>query len=91
MSSSSKMTPSEVGSWAALNRWAKEDPAANAARGQRGLQDRFLREVDEHAAALGEELTEAERQRRAVVRFKLHMKAVRRARTLKSSGGGRAA
>lgn len=81
-----RMTPSERGEWAALNRWAKEDPTINAARGQQGLRAKMLREVDGHAAEQGETLTEAERQRRADVRFKLHMKSVRRARTNRAAG-----
>lgn len=75
-----KMTVSEQRQYAALSRWAKEDPTANAERGQRGLRDKFLREVDEHAAESGEQLSETERQRRAAVRYRLHMQAVRRAR-----------
>lgn len=80
-----RMTPSERGQWAALSRWAKEDPAANAARGQDGLRAKFLRQVDEHAAETGEQLTEHERQRRADVRYRLHMKAVRRQRPNRSA------
>lgn len=64
-----KMTPSERAQWAALNRWAKEDPTANAERGQAGLRAKMVRLVDEHAAEAGEQLTETERQRRADVRY----------------------
>lgn len=53
---------------AALTRWSKEDPKANAARGQAGLMARFEREVD----PLGE-LTEAERSRRARAAHRAHM------------------
>jgi hypothetical protein len=74
------MTPSERGRYAALSRWAKENPIVNATRGQQGLRARFLREVDEHAASVGEELTEKERQRRADVRYRLHMQTIRRQR-----------
>lgn len=45
-----KLTPeqrSESARIAALSRWAKEDPAANAARGQAGLLAKFEREVRE--------------------------------------------
>jgi hypothetical protein len=64
------LSPTERASVAALHRWSREDPKANAERGQRGLRDRFLREVDEHEPGLAE----AERQRRADVRYRLHMK-----------------
>ncbi len=53
---------------AAYQRWSKEDPAANAARGQAGLLARFLREVDpDH------QLSEEERQRRAECARRAHM------------------
>lgn len=80
MSERAKMTPREVAQNAALHRWAKEDPTANAVRAQAGLFARFLREVDEHAAAAGERLSESERERRAGVRYRLHMKNIRRLR-----------
>jgi hypothetical protein len=86
-----KMTPSEVATNAALTRWATEDPTVNAVRGQAGLRAKFLREVDAHAAGKGEELSEAERQRRADVRYKLHMRSVRRARTVRQAPDGEAA
>lgn len=72
------MTPSEVGRNAALHRWAREDPTATAVRGQAGLVRRFRTEVDAHAAANGETLTEQERERRTKVRYRLHMQAIRR-------------
>jgi hypothetical protein len=75
-----KMTPSEIAQHAALIRWAKENPTVNATRGQAGLRAKMLRLVDEHAAETGEELTEHERQRRADVRYRLHMMAIRRRR-----------
>jgi hypothetical protein len=53
---------------AALSRWSKEDPAANAARGQAGLLAKFEREVDPH-----NELNPAERHRRAVAARRAHM------------------
>lgn len=56
---------------AAYARWAKEDPAANAARGQAGLLARFEREVDPNS-----ELPEAERLRRAECARKAHMQRI---------------
>jgi hypothetical protein len=53
---------------AANTRWAKEDPAANAARGQAGLIARFEREVDPEGV-----LAPAERQRRAEALRRAHM------------------
>jgi hypothetical protein len=78
-----QLTPSEVGSVAALSRWANEDPKANAERGQRGLRDRFLREVDADEPGL----PEAERQRRADVRYRLHMKRLAFASRAARQGG----
>lgn len=54
---------------AALARWAKENPAENAARGQAGLVAKFLAEVDSESPGL----PEPERQRRAEVKRRLHM------------------
>jgi hypothetical protein len=53
---------------AAAARWAGEDPAANAARGQAGLINRFRREVDPDGT-----LPEAERERRAQSAYRAHM------------------
>jgi hypothetical protein len=53
---------------AANTRWSKEDPAANAARGQAGLQARFEKQVDPDGT-----LTPAERTRRAEAARKAHM------------------
>lgn len=53
---------------AALTRWSREDPTESAIRGQRGLQDRFEREVDPDGV-----LTPAERARRAECARKAHM------------------
>jgi hypothetical protein len=51
---------------AALTRWSKEDPAANAARGQAGLLARFEREVDpDRLLPLPERTRRAEAARRA--------------------------
>lgn len=62
---------------AALARWANEDPVPNARRAQQGLRDKYRREVIELAAAAGEQLTEAEVQRRAEARYKLHFARMR--------------
>lgn len=52
---------------AALSRWAKENPQANAARGQNGLLNRFRREVlaDDPTVAEPELTRRAEAARRA--------------------------
>jgi hypothetical protein len=54
---------------AAHARWAKEDPAANAARGQRGLYAKFIREAFEAEPGI----TDAEAERRAESARKAHM------------------
>lgn len=53
---------------AAHARWAGEDPAANAARGQAGLLARFEREVDPNGT-----LPPTERARRAESARRAHM------------------
>lgn len=55
---------------AAQTRWSKEDPAANAARGQAGLLARFEREV----RAENPDLPETEVIRRAEAARKAHMR-----------------
>ena len=55
---------------AALTRWSKEDPAANAARGQAGLLARFEREVRE----ADPDASDAEVVRRAEAARKAHMR-----------------
>jgi hypothetical protein len=52
---------------AALERWSREDPSANAARGQAGLLDKFRRQILEEFPDLQDpELTRrAEARRRA--------------------------
>lgn len=75
---------------AALTRWSKESPAANAARGQAGLLEKFRREVLAEDPAIAEpELT-----RRAECRRKLHMQRLSfkasRARASVKNGGGTA-
>jgi len=53
---------------AALTRWSREDPAANAARGQAGLLAKFEREVDPQGL-----LPPVERVRRAEAARRAHM------------------
>jgi hypothetical protein len=70
---------------AAHTRWSREDPAANAARGQAGLLARFDREVREADPGL----SEAEYSRRAACAYRAHMArlalASSKARTRKAS------
>ena len=54
---------------AALERWSREDPQVQAARGQSGLVDRFRREI----AAEFPGLVEPELSRRAEARRRAHM------------------
>lgn len=54
---------------AALTRWSRETPAANAQRGQAGLLDRFRRQVLEHDPSV----TEPELTRRAEALRRAHM------------------
>lgn len=53
---------------AANVRWSKEDPTENAARARRGLDAKWLREVDPN-----NELPESERNRRAQCARLAHM------------------
>jgi len=53
---------------AANTRWSRENPAENAARGQKGLLAKFAREVDPDGV-----LPEAERLRRAEKARQVHM------------------
>lgn len=65
------LTPEQLslrGRIGALARWAKEDPQANAARGQAGLLAKFEREVDPDG-----QLPAAERRRRAECARRAHM------------------
>ncbi len=55
---------------AANARWARENPAGNAARGQRGLLAKFDREAREAEPGL----TETEYARRARSAYRAHMK-----------------
>jgi hypothetical protein len=54
---------------AANTRWSKEDPAANAARGQAGLLAKFEREARDAEPGL----TDAEYVRRAQAAHRAHM------------------
>lgn len=75
---------------AALARWSKESPAANASRGQAGLLEKFRREV----IADDPSVVEPELTRRAECRRRLHMQrlAYRSSRTRRSApDGGEAA
>jgi hypothetical protein len=83
----SKLTAAQRGrnaSIAALERWAREDPAANAIRGQNGLRNRFLRE----ARAEDPGASEAEIARRAQVRYRLHFKRMAADRENARKAGG---
>ena len=71
---------------AANTRWSREDPAANAQRGQAGLRARFDREVREAEPGL----SEAEYARRAESARKAHMArlALASSRVRARKGGG---
>jgi hypothetical protein len=65
------LTPAQASlraSIAANTRWSREDPAANAQRGQAGLLARFDREVRDGAPGL----SEAEYARRAQSAYRAH-------------------
>jgi hypothetical protein len=57
-------------SLAALDRWSREDPAANAARGQAGLRAKFEREARE----ADPQASDAEIARRAECAYQAHFK-----------------
>jgi hypothetical protein len=63
-----KLSPRQRRLWGQIPRWSKEDPAANAARGQAGLQARFEKQVDPDGT-----LNPAERMRRSEAARKAHM------------------
>jgi hypothetical protein len=71
--------------FAANTRWSREDPAANAERGQAGLVARFEREVDPDGL-----LDPAERERRVECAKKAHFQrlafASSKARARKAGG-----
>ena len=79
---------------AAHTRWSKEDPAANAARGQAGLLAKFERQI----RAADPTLADAEVARRAesarqahMARLALASSKARKARKARKAGGDRAA
>jgi len=76
---------------AAYDRWAGEDPAVTAARGQSGLRARFDRQVREATPGL----TNSEYDRRAESAFKAHMAGLAlkssKARAARKAGDGDAA
>lgn len=87
----STLTPEQKslrGRLAANSRWSREDPAANAARGQAGLIARFEREAREAEPGL----TDAEYARRAECARRAHMQrlafASSKARSRRAQGGG---
>lgn len=68
---------------AALTRWSREDPAANAARGQAGLLAKFEREVDpDQILPLAERTRRAEAARRA----HMHQLAFRSSKARRNGG-----
>lgn len=72
MAASTNLTPEQRrqrARLAALARWSKEDPTANAHRAQAGLLEKFRREV---LAEQGD-VTEPELTRRAEARRRQHM------------------
>jgi hypothetical protein len=74
MAATDPIDRSMIARQAALSRWAKEDPSANAARGQAGLLRKFYDQTDP-------DLPEAERHRRAECARRAHMvKLARKAR-----------
>lgn len=76
VAASTTLTPAERSmraSIAALTRWSKEDPTENALRGQAGLRNKFLRQVDQETPGL----PEPERHRRAEAAYRAHMKRLR--------------
>lgn len=72
MAASTTLTPEQRSmraSIAACARWKREDPKPNAERGQRGLRDKFRREIAEQHPELGP----AELDRRAECAYREHM------------------
>jgi hypothetical protein len=72
VAASTRLTPEQRrlrASIAANARWSREDPAANAARGQAGLLARFEREARQAEPGLGD----AEYARRAQAAHRAHM------------------
>lgn len=80
MAARTSTTPEQaslIGRKAAHARWSREDPSANAQRGQAGLRARFDREVREAAPGL----SDAEYERRAEHAYLSHMAGVAYAST----------
>ncbi|HEU4425186.1 MAG TPA: hypothetical protein VFR67_21870 [Pilimelia sp.] len=73
------MTRAESARTAALHRWSRENPIANAKRGQAGLWAKFRQQAIDHAAGKGERLDERELDRRTHCLLRLHMQTIRRA------------
>jgi len=67
---------------AALARWSRESPAANAARGQAGLLEKFRRE----ALAADPTVTEPELTRRAEAGRREHMARLAYQRSIRRTG-----
>jgi hypothetical protein len=90
-------TPEEaslIGRKAIHARWSREDPTANAVRGQAGLYARFVREAFEADPGI----TDAEAARRAEHAYQSHMAGLalrsvkaRKGRKGRKAGGGDAA
>jgi hypothetical protein len=76
---------------AALERWSREDPAANATRGQAGLRARFERQAREADPGI----SDAEAARRGECAYRAHMKRMAKnreaARAARTTGGSDAA
>lgn len=70
---------SEQARIAALTRWAREDPAANAARAQAGLRAKFVRQAREEDPGI----TDAEAERRGKCLYLAEMARVRLAKARK--------
>lgn len=69
---------------AAYDRWSRENPAENAARGQQGLRDRFTRQAREADPAISD--TEAERRGQAA--YNAHMAGLALASSKARNGQG---
>jgi hypothetical protein len=78
---------SQRGRIAALERWSRENPAVNAARGQAGLLEKFRREV----LAADPDVVEPELTRRAEAARRAHMVRLNFQRSRRAQAGGDAA
>ena len=79
MSAKDPIERSMIARQAALSRWAREDPTANAERGQAGLLRKFYDQTDP-------DLLEAERWRRAECARRAHMISLARKARKRSLG-----